>query len=419
MSVLLIDPFSSGHYYPQLLRAARVEYHVVRTQRALDSGLADDSTPIPLALDHAVEEHVASLMDLCATHHVNTVLTGTESGVPLAEALKYKLGSASRMFRDHGRRYWDKILLYSTLAKAGLRVPRMLAVFDAADVHSGEVDSPLLHALRYPALVKPDVGAGSVGVRVVTTPQDCREAIRDVVTVPGFFRGASRRAIVQEYVEGREYVIDTFSQNGRHRGLSVCTYDKHRSSKGAMIYDRLRWLDWHEGANSRLIEYAFDVLNALDHREGSVHMEVIVTDHGPCLVDLGARPHGAGHPMKTFELTGTSQLHAEVAAAAGLPAPPQRCQMSTHAAIEFFSLDGPARVRDEARPTELLMCENVLSGSIPAKPGSSYGETQSLLDSEQLGLVFITGASENEVAITGRALREAFARLLETVSDAP
>jgi hypothetical protein len=146
-------------------------------------------------------------------------------------------------------------------------------------------------------------------------------------------------------------------------------------------------------------------------------MEVILDDRGPCLIDLGARPHGAGHPLKTYTLTGSSQLHTEVATAAGLDIPTvSGYQLGAHAAIEFLSLSQPATIRPDVDPTEILRQPFVLSGEVPARPGVAYPETHSLLDSEELGLVFVSGRDDQDVASNAAQLREAFRSMVQ-VSD--
>ncbi|WP_221622834.1 ATP-grasp domain-containing protein, partial [Corynebacterium bovis] len=413
MSVLLVDPFSSGSHYHGLLRDRGLTYHCVRTRRALDSGLADGATVPHLAVDDATVDDLGALVQFSREHGVGTVVTGAESGVPVAEALKVELGLASPDFGEHGRRFWDKDLLYSTLRDAGVRVPRRFGVLTAGDVAAGR-DRDVLAGIDHPAVTKPDVGAGSVGVRIVDDAAGAADAVRSIVSAAGFFGGTVPAAIVQEYVRGREYVVDTVSHRGRHHVIAVCTYDKHPSSTGAMVYDRIRWLDGDAPDTTRLTAYAGQVLTALDHREGSVHMEVILDDRGPCLIDFGVRPHGAGHPVKTHALTGSSQLHAEVdiAAGAGLPDTPGYI-LTAPAAIEFRSLDRPGTVRTDARPEELLDRDFVRGGSIAARPGASYPETQSLLDSEALGLVFVDSVDDASLLENAARLRADFAAMVD------
>lgn len=418
MSAVVIDPFSSGVHYHHMLQEAGVAYHSVRTQRALESGASEGGAVPHLLLDNASEDQLAELVSFCIDHGVDTIMTGSEPGVPLAEALKAELGLASNAYGDQGRRFWDKPLLYSTLSEHGVRTPERIGVFSAQEVASGH-HRRTMDEVALPAVVKPDVGAGSVGVRVVQTPEQGIEAVESIVAAPGFFGGEASAAVVQEYVSGREYVIDTVSHAGHHRVLAVCTYDKHPSSSGSMVYDRLRWLDWDAPEIDALVGYATSVLNALDHREGSVHLEAIIDNRGPCLIDLGARPHGAGHPLKTHLLTGSSQLHAEVAMAAGMGAPtPGGYELRAHAAIEFLSLDQPATIRADADPTEVLQFDFILSGEVPARPGDEYPETHSLLDSLALGLVFVSGRDDDELVDNAEELRRAFGSMLQEADHA-
>lgn len=413
MSVLLIDPFSSGTHYHQLLQNAEITYYAVRTQRALESGLSGKE-PVPsLVFDNVAQNQISDLAEFCREHNIDSVITGAESGVPLAEALKAELGLGSTAFTDQGKRFWDKAILYSRLQEAKVRVPGFVGVFTADDVDSGH-HLEVLAGAAYPVVVKPSVGAGSVGVHVVKSQEQANEAIKNIVMSPGFFGGEPPQALVQELVKGREYVIDTVSQEGHHRIVAVCTYDKHPSSNGTMVYDRLRWLPWGTPKTEVLARYARNVLDALDHWHGSVHMEVILDDDGPCLIDLGVRPHGAGHPLKTHVLTGTSQLHEEVAT---VVAPHNFVESGYHldryAAIEFLSLSCPSVIREDANPEQLLHYDYVISGEVSVRPGLAYPETHSLLDSESLGIIFISGKGDQEIFDNSAHLRQAFSAMVE------
>lgn len=412
MTTLLIDPFSSGMHYHDLLRADDVEYYVVRTRRALDSALSDGGSVPLLAFDKAGIDLVPELERFCQQRSIDVVITGAESGVPLAEALKIQLGLGSQDFQDQGRRFWDKALLYDIIQKAGLRAPEQFGVI-TADMFYEQRHQAVLQNLPMPMVIKPDVGAGSVDVKVVQTPKETDQAIEAVVSEPGFFGGQAPNAVLQEFISGQEYVVDSFSSSGEHHIMAICAYDKHRSAAGSMVYDRLRWLDPQSSEASPLKTQALKVLEALDHREGSVHMEFMADGGTPCLIDLGARPHGAGHPLKTYHLTGDSQLHIEVKNAAGHPPVSKEYQLTSHAAIEFLSLDRPGVVRVDADPSELLRQDFVLSGEVQAMPGTRYPATESLLDSEALGLLFVTGSDVRQVEENSRALRRAFSTMVE------
>ncbi|AGW42420.1 membrane efflux protein (fosmidomycin resistance) [Leifsonia xyli subsp. cynodontis DSM 46306] len=89
----------------------------------------------------------------CRDRDVETVITGAESGVPLAEAVKIELGLASTAFEDGGRRFWDKPALYAAVRRAGLRAPRQIGVLTTEEVRAGAHRSLLAEA-AFPLVVK-------------------------------------------------------------------------------------------------------------------------------------------------------------------------------------------------------------------------------------------------------------------------
>lgn len=73
------------------------------------------------------------------------------------------------------------------------------AVLDTASV-------PTRSPVGLPCVVKPLDGSGSLGVRVCTTHEDFREAVRFVRALPGSFAHQRRGSVqVEEFVEGPEY----------------------------------------------------------------------------------------------------------------------------------------------------------------------------------------------------------------------
>lgn len=115
--------------------------------------------------------------------------------------------------------------------------------------------------------------------------------------------------------------------------------------------------------------------------------------------------------MKTFALTGDSQLHAEVRFAKNRKLP-RHYRLSMSAAIEFLSLPYPCTIKKMADPQQSISLLGVISREISAKLGVTYPETNSLLDSEQLGLIFIETA-EDDTKRNASVLRSAFKSMLE------
>nr|WP_281382010.1 ATP-grasp domain-containing protein [Nocardiopsis mwathae] len=279
-----------------------------------------------------------------------------------------------------------------------------------------DIDEAALLVADAPVVVKPSIGAGSVGVRMVAAPCELVDAVRSITTAPGFF-GDSPNALVQELYPHpqTEYVVDTFSHDGIHEVLGINRYDKRVSADGDFVYERITWLAADEPPASVLCDYAGAVLDALGVRVGAGHMEVMYNPEvGPRLIDFGARAHGAGQPLKTFRLTGTSHIHREceyiahIVAGRPLSDTGGRYTLPQRGGIIFFNLDRPTRCR--ARPSEarLTALPGVLDVTVNAAAGAEYPATRSLLDSLALGLAFIAADTRQELDDRCRRVRSEF-----------
>lgn len=99
-------------------------------------------------------------------------------------------------------------------------------------------------------------------------------------------------ALVQEFLSGKEYVIDKVSRDGVHKIVAVWEYDKRSCNGHNFIYfgNRLKPADTERA--QEMIRYADRVLDALGISQGPSHMEVMYTGTGPCLVEVGSRCQG-------------------------------------------------------------------------------------------------------------------------------
>ncbi len=409
MKVLLLDPVSSGAAYPKMLQEHGVECIIVDTQRALISGLRTSPTPGSLNFEVDFDSDAARLADYCRLQDVGHHIVGAESAVPLAEALTAHVDALTRNDDDQPTRRWDKIDMAHALRLARVSTPTSRWADNRTDVARLAEELFETGTRRY--VVKPSIGAGTVNVRSVETKEQFLACAEKILSQDGLF-GDPPRVLVQEFVAGQEFVIDTFSIEGQHGIAAVCTYDKHPSSEGSFVYDRLRWLAPKDLELQLLEEYAFKALDALGVRSGVGHMEVIMTPNGPQLIDFGARPHGAGHPMRTFELTKSSQMHVEVAYAAALATgthyTPPSYTLERQGVIEFFSIPAGATARPELNVEEIRQMDGVKELMFTVEPGKSYGETHDLLDGLALGLAFLTADTPEGLEQLGSTVRRMF-----------
>lgn len=101
-----------------------------------------------------------------------------------------------------------------------------------------------------------------------------------------------RTVLCQEYLKGREYVVDHVSRDGVHKTCMIWYYEKKAVNGGDFVYFGDVPVDSESPEAKVLIPYVRGVLDALGIENGPTHGEVILTTDGPCLVEMNARALG-------------------------------------------------------------------------------------------------------------------------------
>jgi len=260
-------------------------------------------------------------------------------------------------------------------------------------------------------VVKPAESAGSVDVVHVTDREQADSVVADLLGKRGLFGDRDLRIVAQEYFSGTEFVVDTFSVRGKHAVTNICRYEKMRSESGHFIYMSLDWVDETHPDAARLSSYAREVLNALGVRNGASHLEIMADETRTVLIDFGARAHGASHPLKTFQLTGDSQIHREVDFLTTGSARLGSFELRRKGKILFFSRERPSLMID-ANPTKAFQgIDGIEALSIDVARGAAVPATTNLLEALALGMCYIVGDDERAVLDSQAKAREAFRSL--------
>jgi len=242
-----------------------------------------------------------------AEHTPLAVITGGELGVELADRLSEALGLTTNGTALSAARR-DKYVQIETVRAAGLRATRQLLVTDEDQLTRWH------GALGGRIVVKPARSAGNDGVAFCDEPAEAVAAYRAVAGARNIFSQRNDAVVAQEHLAGTEYVVNTVSRNGGHRATDLWRYTKI-SANG--VRDRISGAvlvppsapEW-----SPLVGYAHEVLDALQVRHGPAHHEIMLTDDGPCLVEVGVRLCGADTAAQALLALGESQVERTVQA---------------------------------------------------------------------------------------------------------
>jgi biotin carboxylase len=260
--------------------------------------------------------------------HLQACIVGAETGVPLADALSQALGLRTNGTQVNRR---DKSVQQKCVKAAGLR-----AVREAVGKEWSEVEA-FAASESMPVVVKPVESAGSEGVKLCKTKAEAEEHFKLLMGAQLHVGSAGAAVLVQEYLRGKEYVVDHVSQDGVHKTVMIWVYDKRACNGADFVYYGMVPVAAESELAKVLITYTRGVLDALGIKNGPTHGEVMMTPYGPCLVEMNCRSHGGEGswvPLARSLTGGYSQVDAAIdsfldeSAFARLPERPRPFQAS-------------------------------------------------------------------------------------------
>ncbi|MFF0268370.1 acetyl-CoA carboxylase biotin carboxylase subunit family protein [Kribbella sp. NPDC004536] len=160
------------------------------------------------------------------------------------------------------------------LAAGGCRPVRHRLCSDPAEVRAFAATGPIV--------LKPDLGNGSLGVFAVDRAEQAEEGWRWV-------HAAGLGAVLaEERLSGPEFSVETRSVAGRHEALMVT----EKFTSGPPHFVEVGHLMPARGDVDELRTEALRALTALGHVDGPAHVELMLTDDGPKVVEVNRRLGG-------------------------------------------------------------------------------------------------------------------------------
>eukprot|EP00746_Dinoflagellata_sp_MGD_P157703 gnl/MRDRNA2_/MRDRNA2_86294_c0_seq1.p1 gnl/MRDRNA2_/MRDRNA2_86294_c0~~gnl/MRDRNA2_/MRDRNA2_86294_c0_seq1.p1 ORF type:complete len:520 (+),score=133.64 gnl/MRDRNA2_/MRDRNA2_86294_c0_seq1:64-1623(+) len=234
-----------------------------------------------------------------AGFHVRAIVAGSEPGIPLAEQLQAAMGFTERNSVRTSMVRRDKYPMQEALRESQLRAIKQKFAKSPEEVFKWMKEADM----EFPLILKPAMGAGTEGVRKCNNPEDvirsfeieCTSGKVNICGVQNF------GLIAQEFLKGTEYVVDSIScGKGQHAVIAMFKYQKLPD----LTYEYTKLIKSSGEVQDSLRAYIAKVLDAVGLYFGPSHAEVIVTKDGPCLVEVGARMHGASGPAVMHDATG-------------------------------------------------------------------------------------------------------------------
>jgi len=186
---------------------------------------------------------------------------------------------------ESAHNFRDKSQMKLLFEKAGIPCARHALVANYRDGHSFSQKCP------YPYVVKPVSGAGSQTTYRVNDEHQMRSAFEQMGS------SSSSGIIIEEFIQGEEFSLDTFSLNGKVLGQTINQY--YPAPLEVMSNP---WIQWRVILRKETTGQEFDdiraagkkALDALGMQTGMSHMEWFRRKDGTLAIsEVAARPPGA------------------------------------------------------------------------------------------------------------------------------
>ncbi|MFG2777415.1 ATP-grasp domain-containing protein [Streptomyces prunicolor] len=412
--VVIVDAYSGGRYLIPAFQA--LGYPVIHVQSGSVGPFSRDNDVAAARADiHLVNEgDVSVLVETLRAASTRIVLAGSEGGVLLADQLA---DSLDLPFRNHAglsmaRR--DKFDMQEQLRQAGVASIKQARVTDVE-----ELDTWLTSHDAYPVVVKPLLGAATEGVFVCHSRAEAHKALDAIIGSTDLFGNRNHAAVCQEFLAGVEYVINGIACQGR------CSFtDSWQSDKvdnhGFHVYDTQYLFCEEDPGFTEITEYVGDACRALGLVNGPFHAEVMLTDRGPVLIEVGARIAGGADPYVVESCLGHSQVRWVVEASLNpvtftqarelLPPVPR----SQRAAYVYLIAKTEGRVR-EADLSKFLSVDGVVNASYQYAPGDRQMITKDAITAA--GVVLLAAETQEELNDRVHQIREIEASMYEAIIE--
>ncbi|WP_311568656.1 ATP-grasp domain-containing protein [Photobacterium arenosum] len=285
--VLIVNPASSGKMIRPKLQANNIQCDVCFYSEHDPKGMLDT-----INIENYDNNVSHFKIDALQNEKYDAVIAGSELGVELADKLASELALPGNSPLTTGLRR-NKNEMQDALKEHGLAyIQTFLVDMDGKGLNE-------LHEIKCKKyIIKPVNSAGSENVYFCNSRDD---VINKISSLPwGKINSTGKindQFLVQEFIEGEEYVLDLIVNGDQITLVAICKYVKGQSGNNPFVYNRLELLDPYDAGLATIREYAVAATRALDIRYGLVHMELMLSPaKGPVMIEAATRIHGGVAP---------------------------------------------------------------------------------------------------------------------------
>ncbi|TNF67263.1 MAG: ATP-grasp domain-containing protein [Gammaproteobacteria bacterium] len=307
--IIIIDGFSTGEDLVKVISSlVKIEFiHIITPscsynlkQKLIDIHVNKDEFIDELVYDNNFQ----CLMEKLSKYDIKNVVCGLEGqGVTLAEEILESLGMNKNNYTKLQSRR-NKHEMNLELKRAGLSTIREKIILKDTSIDQAinEIGN------KYPMVLKPINSGGSDGFHLCISEPEVYNSAEILFNKKNTFGEENTSLLLQEYLSGKEYCINTVS-NGEFRVVTdIWCYDNFFTDDGRRLCYSSTLVDHKKKQD--LIDYTYQCLDALGCYYGACHTELMQQNDRIVMIESANRLMGGIPSILLRECLSTTQLDA-------------------------------------------------------------------------------------------------------------
>lgn len=291
INILLIDPIVSPEKLINCLQQQGVNtyiffHHKLIPRQELLNRLRNCHFEKSFYTTGRIEDDV-TLIKKEVNGKINICICGFEESLSYTENLAIKLGTYINDPKTSNIRT-NKQQMLKAAKQSGCSTICSINIDNSKDI---EIIKEFSQKYYFPLILKPSFNSvGSFGLTKCYSLEECINKVNELLGAKSISGSKISELVLQEYISGDEYIIDSYSQNSKHF-FSGAYYAKKRYINNSYTYQYFEAI-YDDKIISNLYNYSNKLLNTLGVENGFSHIEVIDTGKSIELIELNPRLSG-------------------------------------------------------------------------------------------------------------------------------
>jgi biotin carboxylase len=290
-SVLLVNPFASAAYLSAELQRYPIQTTALYTidMQEIPSYLLPNQTLFDKQIFIRTEK-ASEIIDKLGKVNFDYIINGLESTLKLHDELCSYYTSETANHAATSALRSDKHEMHRVLSQHHLSHIKQLVYEHKPKTMNVDL---LKLAMVYPCFIKPLSAAASIGAKKINNRQELFNYFAAIPIQKNIWetKQSKDKFLIAEFVDGDEFVIDSFSIAGKHHFSCIQKYHKEYYNNSPLY--RYLELETEPELIKRIEAYMVRVFHATDFFNGFAHSEIFLTKNNDIkLIEINPRISG-------------------------------------------------------------------------------------------------------------------------------